>query len=270
MEQPGRFFVTPAWPCQQFARAVFAVAVFGLLPCAQAEEKKGGAPAITAVAPLELAAGATTALHVRGLNLETVSELRFLGAGAGIQAEIKEKKKADIPNGLEAKDVGDTQVEASIAMPAEMPIGRVRFVVITHEGASPPHEILIVEPARFIEEKEPNNGFHEAQSIELGKTVRGAINQDKDVDVYKFDGRAGQKIHAEILASRLGSLLDGVLTLFDARGQVVALCDDTAESRDPVVDLELPRDGVYYAAVQDAQDRGGSWHCYELTITQPK
>ena len=70
------------------------------------------------------------------------------------------------------------------------------------------------------------------------------------------------------MTTRCGSLLDAVLTLFDAHGHILATCDDTADSHDPQLRAELPADGAYFLALNDAHDRGGAWHNYELTVKE--
>ena len=244
--------------------AVFAG--LGALPLLGADEKKQTGPVITAIAPLEIVPGTTVTLHIRGLRLDTAAGITFAGEGTPLTVQIKEKKKADLLNGLEAKDIGDTQVEASVTVPADLPVGTVRFTVTTPDGTTPSHDLRVAEAATLIEEKEPNDGFQSAQPLEFGKTLRGSIKADKDVDVFQFKAQAKQCIHAEVRAARLGSLLDGVLNLFDARGNLVATCDDFAGGRDSQLDVTLPADGKYFLTVQDAQDRGGIWHAYELEL----
>jgi len=52
--------------------------------------------------------------------------------------------------------------------------------------------------------------------------VNGRIDQPGDWDVFRFQGRAGQAIVAEVYARRLDSPLDSVLKLTDAKGQQLA------------------------------------------------
>jgi len=133
-------------------------------------------------------------------------------------------------------------------------------------GASGTNRLLVADPARVRKEKEPNGGFRGAQDLQPPVTVDGAIPQAFDVDVYHLQGKAGQKLRAEILAARFGSALDATLTLHDARGSVLLSCDDTKESRDPLLEFTLPADGSYFLAVADAHDTGGITHIYWLQI----
>jgi len=210
--------------------------------------------------------GVNVTLKIRGVKLNEVSEVSFPGT-AGLKAEIKEKKAAEIPNGLDAKDVGDTQVEVSLTVPADLPPGKITLAMNTPEGAATA-SLLVREAALLVDEKEPNGGFAEAQPIEWGRTIRGSVKEDKDVDVFQFKGQAKQNVLVEVAANCCGSLLDAALTLFDARGQIVASCDDTPGSHDPLLRVTLPADGTYFLSLYDAHDRGGAWHPYELTLKE--
>lgn len=83
-------------------------------------------------------------------------------------------------------------------------------------GEGPAHSLL-VERVSVVAEKEPNDGFREAQRVALPQEIQGQINRDQDVDLFCFEGRAGQKIFLEVRAARYGSALDFILTLDDAK-----------------------------------------------------
>ena len=53
-------------------------------------------------------------------------------------------------------------------------------------------------------EKEPNNRQANAQRVKLPVIVNGRIDQPGDWDVFRFEGRAGEEIVAEVFARRLG------------------------------------------------------------------
>jgi hypothetical protein len=255
-------------PLFRFPKTGWAMVSFALLGPALADEKKDPAPAITAIAPLEIVPGTTSTLRVRGLRLDTATEIRFAGAPSQIVAVVKEKKKTEVPNGLESKDVGDTQLEASLIVPADLPTGSINFTVVTPDGITPAHSLRVAEAGSLVDEKEPNNGFRQAQEIPFGKTLHGVIERDKDVDVFKFAGRAKQPIFAEIRAARLGSLLDAVITVFDEHGHILAACDDSNAGHDPQISFTPSADGKYFLCIQDAHDRGGPWAAYELEVTE--
>jgi hypothetical protein len=41
--------------------------------------------------------------------------------------------------------------------------------------------------------------------------------------------------------------------------------NDGGDSR---ISITLPADGAYFISVLDAQDTGGPWHCYHLTVKE--
>src|SRR5439155_9242842 len=96
------------------------------------------------------------------------------------------------------------------------------------------------------------------------QVVDGMVSRPKDVDVFRFDGRAGRRLVFEVLAARHGSALDSILTLYDAAGREVASNDDTPGSVGSRLEVTVPRDGVYYLSLIDAHDQGGPAHVYRL------
>jgi hypothetical protein len=126
-------------------------------------------------------------------------------------------------------------------------------------------------------EREPNNRTAFAQKIKLGSILNGRIDNPADTDVFRFEGKAGQKIVAEIHARRLNSPLDSVLKLTDASGKKIASNDDQEDKAsglathhaDSLLNATLPVDGTYYIHLIDAQDKGGSAYAYRLRISEP-
>jgi hypothetical protein len=244
------------------------VAALLLLPAAalRGEGKKppGAKPRLIVAVPLGVAPGTPARVTLRGVGLDTATEVRchepkgaakLLGKGPAPGAGRKE----DVPL------VGDTQVEVEVTLPAEYANPTVSLGVVNAAGESNPVQVL-VDRDPVVAEKEPNGGFAQAQEIRPGQTVAGVVGHAQDVDLYRFAGRAGQRVAAEVLASRLGSPLDPILTLYDAAGHALAADDDSAGAADPRVAVTLPRDGTYYLAVADANDQGGPAHVYRLLL----
>jgi hypothetical protein len=125
---------------------------------------------------------------------------------------------------------------------------------------------------------EPNDSFQEAQEITLPANVNGRMDRAGDEDWYRFSGRAGDAIVAEISARRLGSPLDSVLTLLDATGRPLATNDDAEDKgtgllthhADSRINFSLPVDGSYFVRVADAQRQGGPEHGYRLRVGAPQ
>jgi hypothetical protein len=127
-------------------------------------------------------------------------------------------------------------------------------------------------------DKEPNDSPPAAQAVTLPMIVNGRIDRPDDWDVFRFDGRAGQEIVAEVSARRLESPLDSVLELFDAAGRRLAFNDDHEDKfddlrthhADSLIRLILPANGVYYVRLGDAQSHGGPEYPYRLRLSGPR
>jgi hypothetical protein len=127
-------------------------------------------------------------------------------------------------------------------------------------------------------EKEPDDSATKAQRVKLPIVVNGRIDRPDDWDVFRFEGRAGQAIVAEVYARRLGSPLDSVLKLTDARGKQLAFNDDQDDAgaglethhADSRIMATLPAGGSYYLYIGDAQHKGGAEYAYRLRISAPR
>ena len=230
---------------------------------ALAEEKKDEAPRVFALFPIQLTAGEKTTLRLRGVKLKDATEVRV---APDAQATLKEKKDTGVPNGLEAKDVGDNEVAIELTPPEGC--GKLSVEIVTPGGVTKSREVSVFPKDALVAEKEPNNGFREAQPIEPGKPLRGKIDADKDVDVFRFDAHVGKALTARVIAADAGSLLDPIISLFDTAGHLLATDDDIPGHRDPVLTFTPKTDGPLCLVVNDAHDRGGPWHEYRLEISQ--
>lgn len=227
--------------------------------------KPSGPPRILVASPMGVAVGGTTKVVLRGLNLDTATEVRC----SALAGNVKLLKKGAAGGIYRSDDIprwGNTQVEIEVTVPAKYPTSTIMVTVITPTGESNAH-LLFVNRSPVVAEKEPNNGFQQAQAITFGQTVAGAIDHGYDVDVFRFEGKAGQRITAEVVAARFGSALDSLLTLYTADGQIVAVNDDldptTFDSR---IEVTLPRTGTYYLSLTDANDRASPAHVYRLVL----
>ena len=231
------------------------------------EEKKKDPPKITNISPLILLP-TTHTLKIRGQNLAEASAVTITTNNA--QATIKSKGKSEPPKPFDAQKAGDSELQLDLKISPEISPGAdITFTLTTPTGQTAPYTIKLADAATTFEEKEPNNSFKTAQELPIGKTVVGAIQDQSDVDVYKFTAaKPNTKIIAEITAERKGSLLDASVTLYDAAGHMLATADDSENSRDPILKTTLPAQGLYYLAVTDANDHASAMHAYILTVRQ--
>jgi hypothetical protein len=225
------------------------------------EPKAEPKPSVIMATPLGLATDTTAKIIIRGLLLDDASEVRV--QGSSLVMKILSKGKAPLPANTDPKILGDTQVELEATATADLPPGEVKFTLVTPKGESAPHSLLIVAKDKLIAKREPNGGFREAQTIELGQTIEGVIDTARNVDVFRLELAAGKKFTAEVLAARYGSALDPLLTLYDSRGRLLATADDSV-GIDPRLEFSVPESGVYFLVLVDALDQGGPTHPYQL------
>lgn len=225
------------------------------------------APRIGMSIPLAVPRGAVSKLILRGWKLEQAVEVR--SSAPGVDCKLLGKSSAAVPNGLDAKLVGDTQVECEVTLPADFAGAEFALIVSAANGASQPYSVLISRLDGMLDEQEPNEGLRQARPLGAALVVDGRIQSDRDVDVYELEGAAGERVELEIQARRRGSPLDSLLTLYDRRGRSLAASDDRFGA-DSQLTVALPATDKYYVVVQDAQDRGGPTFSYRLTLRRQR
>ncbi len=155
-----------------------------------------------------------------------------------------------------------------------------------HEGKRRSNWIpYAVDTLPECNETESNDTTRQAQEIDLPKIINGRIDKPGDVDVFRFKGRSGDKIVAEVYGRCLNSPLDSLLRLTDASGKVLQWNDDhvikdnhlhkdivglVTHHADSYLTAELSADGVYYVHLADAQRHGSAAHAYRLRISAPQ
>ena len=232
--------------------------------CAQDKKAEDKSPKVILAVPLGIIAGKTNTVELRGLNLDTTKALHF--TDTTVRATLASKGKADVPQNQKKERLGDTQVKAEVFVPADFKGDEAAFTIETPDGQSAPARLAVLRPGALIEESEDNGSFAKPQVVTLPTTVRGSIKAAQDVDVFAFEGKAGQRVTAEILAARLGSPLDATLTLWNASNTLLASADDSSGDRDPRLAFTLPADGRYFLVVQDAHDAGSALHGYLVSL----
>ncbi len=240
-----------------------------LLPTHAAEdkkdEKKKDPPKITGAFPFAIIPGTTNKIKIRGLSLTNATAVH-LPTAEKLAAEIKSRGKASVPEKADPKKLGDTQLEVELVLPADFPAGDLPIFVTAPEGDTSTNQLRVIERALLLDEKEPNAGFRKPNDVKLPQTIRGTIEAANDVDVFRFTGRAGQKVRIVSLSARYGSTLDPILTLHDAKGHTLVSSDDSGGAADALVRLTLPSDGPYFVSIIDAHDRGGATYGYVLAV----
>lgn len=195
----------------------------------------GELPFITSVYPLGVQAGQSATLELHGWNL---------------------------PEETIAFDASDKQ-------PGSYPIS------ITNRKLTSNEISVVVGDLPEMVEQEPNNDLQGAPLLKPPIVVNGRIDQPGDWDVYRFDGRAGGQVIAQVMARHLNSPLDSLLKVTDASGKQIMLNDDLDDPgaglithhADSLLHVTLPADGAYYLHIGDTQKKGGPEHSYRLRVS---
>lgn len=236
----------------------------GFLGTLGGQEKKPEPPQVLVANPLGIIPGQTTKVLLRGLKLDEAKEVRLNGKTDGVK--FLSAAKSAPPNQQEAKRAGDTQVEVEFTLPTDVSPGEAALVVVTPAGETKAYSLLIGSKIPWVAEKEGNDGFRQAQIVEVPQTIEGIIHGGQNVDVFAVTAAADGRLVAEVIAAERGSSLDGVLSVFDERGTLITQNDDEGNSRDPRVRWSVKTGTKYFVVLQDANDLGGPAHPYRLTI----
>ena len=119
------------------------------------------------------------------------------------------------------------------------------------------------------------NDFTQAPLIAYGSITNGLICPGGDLDFYKFQAIAGDRIGAYIAAQEIGSGLDPYLYLLDSDGHsVLAENDDirTGFRTDSWITTDIKRTGTYYLMVRSwyHPTAGGQDQTYTLRLVQDR
>ncbi|MBL9086516.1 MAG: hypothetical protein JNM10_05195, partial [Planctomycetia bacterium] len=141
----------------------------------------------------------------------------------------------------------------------------------------------VANPVPFAADTLPEVAEEEAgddagQAVPRPVIVNGRIDAPGDVDVFRFNAAAGERIVAEVMARRLDSPLDARLVVLDAYGKQVALNDDHEDRAagldthhaDAYVAFTVRTSGACRVMLEDAQHAGGPAHAYRLRIGPPR
>ncbi|AMV23400.1 putative subtilase-type serine protease precursor [Gemmata sp. SH-PL17] len=231
----------------------------------QPDAKKEPAPKVLYAIPLVAKPGEKQKLVLRGKNLAAVKEVKVAGA-EGAKVKVLGAKAVGVPNNYPGERVGDSEIDLDLDLPKDVKPGAVKLTAVNGGGDSNAYTLLVRDDLPAVAEKEDNDGFDTAQALPVPCAVEGTIKGEKDVDVFKFEGKKGTKVRIEVQAARFGSPVDGFLTLYDADHKVIDSADDVNGSSDPILTVTLPKDGAYFVALIDAHDLGGANFGYRLVV----
>lgn len=168
---------------------------------------------------------------------------------------------------VEVRGYNFANPKLTLHVDAHAPVGRQDIRASTPMGISNPFSFDVTDLPEFTE-KEPNNQTNQANQVTIPVVINGRIQTEKDKDFFKFKVQKNQQIIFEVLATRLGSSLDALLTLTDANGKVIERNDD-AVGADARIERTFSEAGEYMLAVEDLLGRSGDNFSYRLSVRIP-
>ncbi len=252
----------PAWALSlvAFAAGLLAILASADLPTAVGQQKAlvvpptPQAPTLTTPANLGAKPGASAELVLTGTNLADPVAVLLSCPG---KATIIEEKKPDA-----------ARVKVKVELPEDAPTGLYTIRVATKEGVSNLRP-FVVDELPSVAESDGNRSKDTAQPVATPCVVTGRTDAEAS-DFFKVKVGAGQKLTFEVLARRIGSPLDPIIVLHDAKTKrelIDLYADDTAGLQSDCRLTHTFKDsGEILVEVRDTTYRGGGDYFYRLRI----
>lgn len=174
---------------------------------------------------------------------------------------------------LDVKCLGDVtgEIAAKVTLPTD---GATEFAYFAQDerGIAPSPNMLRVSDLANVLEAEPNNAIAEVTAVAAAPAAfNGIIQQDGDMDFFKFTAKKGEQYDVRIFArGTLRSPLDPVLSVHNDKGGQIAANDDSGGSPDSYLRFAVPNDGEYFVAVRDHLKSGGPAYIYRVEVAAVK
>lgn len=142
------------------------------------------------------------------------------------------------------------------------------YMVFLKDNPAPSGNIMRVSPFDNAMEVEPNDDFAHATPTNMAAplALNGIIEKAGDIDFFKFNLGKGQKVDFRAYAQALGSPLDTLIYVYDAKGRTIGGNDDGGGRRrlDSKYTFTAPADGEYALSITDHLSRGGPNYVYRV------
>jgi hypothetical protein len=201
-------------------------------------------PVLRRASPLGIPAGRTTEVKLLGERLDEITDVWCSAADVRIETTNGPRLLITTPRDA---------------------VGLVALRVATTNGVSD-FAMLMIDDLLSVLEAGTNRTVPTAQRTRYGATV-DATTDELAFDFYSFDAKKGDTVSIDVVASRIGSKLDPVLRVLDARGREIAFCEDASgAARDCRLQFRPPASGEYMLEVRDIAYGGGPEYFYRLRL----
>lgn len=163
--------------------------------------------------------------------------------------------------------VDATHVKAVLKIAADCPQGPHRFRLRTKRGLSELRTFRVGSLPQSTETEPNDAGGEPAPSPPANRTIAGVV-KGEDVDCFPVRAAAGERISVAVDAMRLDQeMFDPYLEIVDARGFVIASCDDhPLLGQDAMLAMTAPADGVYTVRIRESAYGGSDGSLYLLHL----
>jgi hypothetical protein len=214
------------------------------------------APTLATPASLGAKPGEEVELTLTGTNLNDPTAVLLSCPG-------KVTIPTDNKNGTEA-----AKLRVKVAVDAKAPIGLYSIRVATRHGVSNARP-FVIDSLKLVASAAANRTKEMAQAVDVPCVVSGIVAAETS-EFYKVKVAANQKLTFEVLARRIGSPLDPIVVLHDAKTKqelVNLYADDTPGLQgDCRLTHTFKEAGEILVEVRDTTHRGGADFAYRLRV----
>jgi hypothetical protein len=227
-------------------------------------------PSVAYINPHGVKRGWTAVFTVEGRNIAGTRWVLF--DAPGLAANVLEVKdvpeeakviRPGVDTGAAVPEGTKQQAKLELTVASDVAVGLHWFRLQTSLGTSN-KAVFEVDSLPQIPEVEPKDSPEQSQRVELPATLVGTLSSAGDVDMYQFQGQAGEQVVFQPIAASLGSPLQSVLTVQDSNGHVLARAGEFSRNPEAVLTAKLPSDGWYTIAISDLEKKGGWNYFYRL------
>ena len=111
-----------------------------------------------------------------------------------------------------------------------------------------------------------NFNFQTALEVPTPVAINGRINKPNQRHFYSFRAKKNQKLSVDVFAKRIGSRLDPIVNVLDAKKKSLIINDDAKVRPDSFLIFSPPADGIYSILVMDYFGRSGDDMIYRIEI----
>ncbi len=228
-------------------------------------------PTVSYIFPAGGQRGTTVRFNVGGHYLRAECPFEVIGNGILTGETIKRNKRTQWFEGplipmpaSQAKENYPVDQAGELTIAKDATLGFRRWRVWTSQGVTPTQKFIIGNLPEVIEKE--IDGMPIPQDVALPVTINGRVFPREDVDLWRFDAKAGKEYTVEVMAKRLGTGLDSHIEVVDSEGNKVAENGDWF-GEDSFLRFKAESDGKHTVRIYDAAFGGLQHYVYRLTIT---